>query len=192
MKFPIRLLRLPFGTMRCSFCHRSNHQVEKLISNHPRDLRRTYICDACVAVCDAILQGDFKPLGEKVLHVASPESERRSAHCSFCRKSQPPAGKLIHSRQQERAICPACVAVCNSILSNPTAGGSPASTEAASGKPLLAGGGARATSKRWWRFWRKIGSTGLPMFSPDVPPQQARNGLAGKPGFAASPAEGAS
>jgi hypothetical protein len=86
-------------------------------------MRRAYICDACVAVCDAVLQGDFKPLGDKVEHrIASPQRSRFQKHCSFCRRPQHSAGKLLLSRKTDRTICAACVAVCNSILGgdNPT------------------------------------------------------------------------
>jgi ATP-dependent Clp protease ATP-binding subunit ClpX len=42
-------------TLRCSFCHKSQEQVEKLISS-PSDYPRAYICDECVAVCRQILE----------------------------------------------------------------------------------------------------------------------------------------
>ena len=39
----------------CSFCHKTQEQVEKLISS-PSDYPRAYICDECVRVCDQILE----------------------------------------------------------------------------------------------------------------------------------------
>ncbi len=42
-------------TLRCSFCHKTQEQVEKLISS-PSDYSRAYICDECVAVCRQILE----------------------------------------------------------------------------------------------------------------------------------------
>jgi ATP-dependent Clp protease ATP-binding subunit ClpX len=41
--------------MRCSFCHKSKDVVDKLISS-PVDDPQAYICDECVAVCNAILE----------------------------------------------------------------------------------------------------------------------------------------
>jgi ATP-dependent Clp protease ATP-binding subunit ClpX len=43
--------------LRCSFCHKSQDSVAKLISS-PSDYPRAYICDECVAVCNSILEDD--------------------------------------------------------------------------------------------------------------------------------------
>ncbi len=47
----------PEDTLRCSFCHKSQDAVAKLISS-PSDYPRAYICDECVAVCNSILDDD--------------------------------------------------------------------------------------------------------------------------------------
>ena len=44
-------------TLRCSFCHKSQEVVGKLIST-PGDYPKSYICDECVAVCNSILEDD--------------------------------------------------------------------------------------------------------------------------------------
>ncbi|MGI4854846.1 MAG: ATP-dependent Clp protease ATP-binding subunit ClpX [Janthinobacterium lividum] len=44
-------------SLRCSFCHKSQDTVAKLISS-PSDYPRAYICDECVAVCNSILDDD--------------------------------------------------------------------------------------------------------------------------------------
>lgn len=44
-------------SLRCSFCHKSQDSVAKLISS-PSDYPRAYICDECVAVCNSILEDD--------------------------------------------------------------------------------------------------------------------------------------
>ncbi len=44
-------------SLRCSFCHKSQDAVAKLISS-PSDYPRAYICDECVAVCNTILEDD--------------------------------------------------------------------------------------------------------------------------------------
>src|SRR5271169_946559 len=44
-------------SLRCSFCHKAQDAVAKLISS-PSDYPRAYICDECVAVCNSILEDD--------------------------------------------------------------------------------------------------------------------------------------
>jgi ATP-dependent Clp protease ATP-binding subunit ClpX len=51
------LKRLSDELLRCSFCHKSQDVVGKLISS-PSDYPRAYICDECVAVCNSILEDD--------------------------------------------------------------------------------------------------------------------------------------
>jgi ATP-dependent Clp protease ATP-binding subunit ClpX len=43
--------------LRCSFCHKSQDAVRKLISS-PDDRFRAYICDECVVACNSILEKD--------------------------------------------------------------------------------------------------------------------------------------
>ena len=43
--------------LRCSFCHKSQDVVGKLISS-PSDYPRAYICDECINVCNSILEDD--------------------------------------------------------------------------------------------------------------------------------------
>ncbi len=53
--------------MRCSFCHKSQDVVGKLISS-PSDYPRAYICDECVAVCNSILEDDRREQPHGGLH----------------------------------------------------------------------------------------------------------------------------
>ena len=46
-------------SLRCSFCHKTQEQVDKLISS-PSEYPRAYICNECISVCDKILQDDKK------------------------------------------------------------------------------------------------------------------------------------
>ena len=60
-------------SLRCSFCHKSQDAVAKLISS-PSDYPRAYICDECVAVCNSILEddkGDAQP-GAQPTHLPKP------------------------------------------------------------------------------------------------------------------------
>jgi len=43
--------------LRCSFCHKSQDAVGKLISS-PSEFPRAYICDECISVCNSILEDD--------------------------------------------------------------------------------------------------------------------------------------
>jgi ATP-dependent Clp protease ATP-binding subunit ClpX len=45
-------------SLLCSFCHKSQDAVRKLISS-PSDYPRAYICDECIAVCASILEDDL-------------------------------------------------------------------------------------------------------------------------------------
>ena len=47
-------------TLRCSFCHKSQDVVGKLISS-PSDYPRAYICDECIAVFATSILEDDKP-----------------------------------------------------------------------------------------------------------------------------------
>ncbi len=49
----------PDEALRCSFCHKTQEQVEKLISS-PSEYPRAYICNECVTVCEQILQDEKK------------------------------------------------------------------------------------------------------------------------------------
>ncbi len=54
-------------SLRCSFCHKSQDVVGKLISS-PSDYPRAYICDECVAVCNSILKDDKSDQPSSALH----------------------------------------------------------------------------------------------------------------------------
>ena len=59
--------------LRCSFCHKTQEVVGKLIST-PGDYPKAYICDECVAVCNSILEDD-KPesSGQNVFTLPKPQ-----------------------------------------------------------------------------------------------------------------------
>jgi hypothetical protein len=46
---------------RCSFCHKIQDMVGKLISS-PSDHPRAYICDECIALCSSVLK-DYQEVG---------------------------------------------------------------------------------------------------------------------------------
>ena len=53
----MRPSRKQMEELRCSFCHKSQDVVGKIISS-PSDYPRAYICDECIAVCNSILEED--------------------------------------------------------------------------------------------------------------------------------------
>jgi ATP-dependent Clp protease ATP-binding subunit ClpX len=66
-------------SLRCSFCHKSQDAVAKLISS-PSDYPRAYICDECVAVCNSILDDDRSEAntGTPAPHLPKPQEVRAS------------------------------------------------------------------------------------------------------------------
>lgn len=64
-------------SLRCSFCHKSQDSVAKLISS-PSDYPRAYICDECVAVCNSILEDDRSEAqpGAAPAHLPKPQEVR--------------------------------------------------------------------------------------------------------------------
>jgi len=42
--------------LRCSFCSKTDSEVDTLISNPSERSRRAYVCNECVEVCNAVLE----------------------------------------------------------------------------------------------------------------------------------------
>jgi ATP-dependent protease Clp ATPase subunit len=55
---------------RCSFCHKAEDAVGRLISS-PRDYPRAFICDECVAVCHSAISGDREEVAAKAELIAA-------------------------------------------------------------------------------------------------------------------------
>jgi len=64
--------------LRCSFCHKSQDAVAKLISS-PSDYPRAYICDECVAVCNSILEDDrsAQPVAGSLAQLPKPQEIKK-------------------------------------------------------------------------------------------------------------------
>ena len=62
-------------TARCSFCHKAEDVVERLIPS-PSDLN-VRICDECLAVCNSILSDEAHP-------PAPPPEPGHPGHCLMC------------------------------------------------------------------------------------------------------------
>jgi ClpX C4-type zinc finger len=71
--------------LRCSFCNKSQHDVQKLIAGP-----RVFICNECVKVCDDILSDDarFEQQTGKKADQSTDDSPARwpnMIHCALCR-----------------------------------------------------------------------------------------------------------
>ena len=78
--------------LRCSFCHRGENVVTKLISSST--IPRSYICDACIAKCNSILE-DHE--GAPPLRQERPGVFRRLRHVIRWFYFRPFAGEPISS-----------------------------------------------------------------------------------------------
>jgi ClpX C4-type zinc finger len=51
--------------LRCSFCNRSEDEVNDLMGNPKKFSPRAYICNDCVSICHSLMLGEEPPdLGE--------------------------------------------------------------------------------------------------------------------------------
>ena len=66
--------------LRCSFCHKSQDVVQKLIRSPSDYPSSASICDECVAVCVLILQDDREPSDVSVSEAESHESDLLPNH----------------------------------------------------------------------------------------------------------------
>jgi hypothetical protein len=92
------------NVLSCSFCHKSQDSVSKLISS-PSDYPMAYICDECIVVCASILEDDReRPAAVSGTPVTDCEkhpppgtwvARRRSGSTSLRGSRQPRA--LLHS-----------------------------------------------------------------------------------------------
>jgi hypothetical protein len=59
------------GTLHCSFCMKTQHEVKKLIAG-PGNI---FICDECVALCEAIIAERPFPVDEGRFHLANVDTD---------------------------------------------------------------------------------------------------------------------
>ena len=136
--------------LRCSFCHKSQDAVAKLISSLS-DYPRAYICDECVAVCETLEDhgGDRVRSDEATSSEADPGGSLRGLFawyrrkhpagpsCSFCGKAKEAAPELIASPDRRAYICHDCLAMCRHILAEGATLSIPEGARASSGGRIL-------------------------------------------------------
>lgn len=93
--------------LACTFCKRSQGNVDKLIAGP-----KVFICDACVARAEQCVIGPASPEG---LALARGDS---SARCSFCRKRRGTGRSVVTGAAA--SICNLCLDVCQQILTDTT------------------------------------------------------------------------
>ena len=113
----------------CSFCGKSQKEVEKLIAGPD-----VFICDACIEFCNHTIKEETKtskrgPVGRSPPQRRLPRArdefqnkpsgggkrvEANEFDCSFCGKGQPEVRKLIPGPQV--FICDECIELCNEII----------------------------------------------------------------------------
>ncbi len=69
----------PSDALVCSFCRKGEKAVGKLIST-PGDYPRAYICNECIAVCNAILEDEEPGAGEPRVPHHPMENPNRCEH----------------------------------------------------------------------------------------------------------------
>ena len=93
------------GDLICTFCKRTQDQVEKLIAGP-----KVFIGDACVALAEkSMTAGSRPPSGFLVL-----AGERTRARCSFCGKRRESGRPLLTGPAAN--LCAECLLVCRQIL----------------------------------------------------------------------------
>jgi hypothetical protein len=96
--------------LTCTFCERTQDQVEKLIAGP-----KVFICDACVALAEmSMTAGSGPPCGSLLL-----AGERARARCSFCGKRRETGRPLLTGPAAN--ICGECLTVCRQILTDSAA-----------------------------------------------------------------------
>jgi hypothetical protein len=105
--------------LRCSFCHKTQHEVRKLIAGPT-----VFICDECVEVCNDIIKDDQRMKAEAAATqelgaaIAAPNASggrhpvtyapsSAAIGCSLCRMPTPVEDLL--PVEQRGAICPGCL-----------------------------------------------------------------------------------
>jgi hypothetical protein len=101
------------GTLSCSFCGKTQHQVAKLIAGPT-----VFICDECVRICVDILA---QPTGSSAGGSGAaadrpdvPELAPLSIRCAMCQMMTPPQDLL--PVEDRGGLCPGCVAEIEAAL----------------------------------------------------------------------------
>jgi ClpX C4-type zinc finger protein len=103
------------GLLLCTFCGKSQKQVQKLIAGPS-----VYICDGCIDLARVVLS-DGLPVTTEIAELTAAPADEPRTQCSFCGKRRDQvAGLVVGSVQTERkapaAICAECLDLCVEII----------------------------------------------------------------------------
>src|SRR5579884_1448691 len=91
------MMRKSKDELRCSFCHKAQEVVGKLISS-PSDFPTVYICDECIAVCNSILGDNAAGIGEEATCEADRMREQLASLLAWIPDDQlATVGKILNS-----------------------------------------------------------------------------------------------
>jgi hypothetical protein len=93
----------PDGTLFCSFCHKSQEQVRKLVAGSG-----VYICDECVDACVDIISDDRLADPNSAAQVEPLTSPMLTARCSLCHLVAAP--EELVAVIGRGALCRPCIA----------------------------------------------------------------------------------
>jgi ATP-dependent protease Clp ATPase subunit len=91
--------------LRCSFCSKAHHEVERLFSGGRPDVN---ICNECLEICEEILADYQENPQNRSLPVKTGSEEQTPASCSFCLKTAKEATRVIAGPAVY--ICDQCIA----------------------------------------------------------------------------------
>ena len=95
--------------LTCSFCHRSQKEVGKLIAG-----TAVYICDRCVALASDAARTEQEPEDQSAHMISIPRASEEHS-CSFCGKNGAQVDSLV-SAQTGEIICNECLELCREIM----------------------------------------------------------------------------
>jgi ATP-dependent protease Clp ATPase subunit len=91
------------GILRCSFCNKSQNEVQKLISGPA-----VFICDECVEVCNDIVADSAHLASKRALAESASSPTVREVQCALCKRPKPITDVLL---LPEGALCDTCIEV---------------------------------------------------------------------------------
>ena len=98
--------------LSCSFCGKSQKQVEKLIAGPG-----VYICDGCVSRAQAVMAEPGRTASTPIATIQQVSDEAGAEQCSFCGKHRHQVAAMA-SAGDTRTICDECLGICDEVLND--------------------------------------------------------------------------
>ncbi len=98
-------------TYRCSFCGKTQDEVQRLIAGP----RAVYACDECVHACSRVIEGaDSARALPDYMHIVA-DADTSQAICAFCGKRRSLV-RVLFAGPNGVHICDECIALCDEIV----------------------------------------------------------------------------